>query len=45
MGWTVNNFPLKLILEGIMEGIGDIRYTNGEVLCLSNAKNQPECGL
>ena len=27
-----------------MEGIGEIRNTNGEVVCGSNDKNKPECG-
>ena len=38
MVWTVNNLPLIRSLEGIMEGIGEIRNTNGEVVCGSNDK-------
>ena len=44
MGQTVNHLPLRGNLEGILEGIGDIHYTNGEVVCGSNGKNHPQCG-
>ena len=44
MGQTVNNFPLRGNFEGILEVIGDIRDTNGEVVCVRNFCNQPECG-
>ena len=45
MGQTVNILPLRRILEGILEGIGYTRYTNGEVVCGQNEKNDPECGF
>ena len=45
MGLAVNYFFLRRILEGIMEGIGDLCNNNGEVVCGSNVNNQPECGL
>ena len=41
MGWTVNNFPIRVILEVIMEGIGDIINTDGEVVVGINGNNQP----
>ena len=41
MGCTVNNFPLKGILESIMGGIDEIRNTNGEVVGGINGNNQP----
>ena len=44
MGWAVKHFSLRGSLEGILEGIGYIRNTNGEVVCGSNGNNQPECG-
>ena len=44
MGWTVNDFPLRVILKSVLEGIGDIRNTDGEVLCGSNGNNRTECG-
>ena len=43
MGWQVNNLPLIGILEGLLEGIGDLCNTNGEVVSGINGKNQPEC--
>ena len=43
MGRTVNNYPLRGILEGITEGIVDIRSTHGDMVCGSNIKNNPEC--
>ena len=45
MGWTVNYFFLVGSLGAILEGIGDICDTNGEVVCVSNGVNNPECGL
>ena len=44
MGRTVNNLTLRGSFGGIMEGIDEIRNTNGEVVCDSNGDNQPECG-
>ena len=44
MGYTINNLFLRGILEGIMDGIGEIYDTNDEVVCGSNGNNQPECG-
>ena len=32
MEWTVNNLLLEGRVQGILEGIGDIRNTNGEML-------------
>ena len=43
MGWTVNNFTLGVSLESILECIGDIRDTNGEVVGGSNGNIQTEC--
>ena len=43
MGWKVNGFMLRGSLEGILEVMGDIYDTNGEVLCGSSGNNQPEC--
>ena len=43
MGFQVNNFPLVGIREDIMEGIGDIFNTNGDIVSGSNGNNQPEC--
>ena len=40
MGWTVNNLLLRVSLEGIIEGIGDIQNTNGEVVGGINGNNQ-----
>ena len=42
MGWTVNNLPLKLILEGVMEGIGDMHNINGDMVGGINGNNQKE---
>ena len=36
MGWTVNNLLLIGSLEVILEGVGNIYDTNGEVICESN---------
>ena len=44
MGYTINNLFLRGILEGIMDGIGEIYDTNDEVVCGSNGNNKPECG-
>ena len=44
MGWAVNNLPLRVILQVILEGIGDIRDTNNEVLCGIDENNKPGCG-
>ena len=41
MGWTVNSFLLIGSLEGILEDIGDIQNTNGDVVCGINGNNQP----
>ena len=43
MGWTFNKIPLRGILSGIMESIGDIRNINGDMLGSSNDKNQTKC--
>ena len=43
MGRTVNNLLLRGSLEVTMEGIFDIRNDNGDVVCGSNGKNQPDC--
>ena len=43
MGWSVNNFPFRGILEGILEGIGDIRNTNGDVVGGRDGINNPDC--
>ena len=40
MGWAVNNFLLRVIIEDIMEGIDEIIYANGEVVCGRNGNNQ-----
>ena len=45
MGWKVNNFLLRVSLEVILEGIGDICDANGEVVCVRNGKHQSECGF
>ena len=45
MGCTVNNFFLVGRLECILEVIGDIRDTKGEVVCVSNGNNQPDFGF
>ena len=44
MGLKVNNVPLRGSVEGILEVIGDIHDTNGEVLRGRNDTNYPECG-
>ena len=41
MGRAVNNLRIRGSLDDILEGIGDIRTTNGEVLGGSNGNNQP----
>ena len=41
MWYAVNNYPLRGILEGILEVIGDIRDINGEVVCGNNGNNHP----
>ena len=43
MGWTFNKIPLRGILSGIMESIGDIRNINGDMVGGSNGNNQMEC--
>ena len=43
MGWTVNYFLLRRILEDILEGIGDIYNNIVEVVCVRNGNNNPEC--
>ena len=45
MGLTVNSFPLRGSLVNILEGIGDIRNTNGEVVYGINGNNHPEYGF
>ena len=40
MGWIVNNLPLIVIIEVIMEGIGDIRNINVDMLGGINGNNQ-----
>ena len=43
MGWAVNGFQFQGISEVILEGIGDIRNTNGYLLGGTNGNNQPDC--
>ena len=45
MGLTVNSFPLRGSLVNILEGIGDIRNTNGEVVYGINGNNHPDYGF
>ena len=45
MGWKVYDLLIVGSLEDILEGIGDISYTNGEVVCGSYGNNHPECGF
>ena len=42
MGWTVNNLTLIGGLENIMDGIGEIRNTDGEVVGGSDGVNQTD---
>ena len=44
MGQIVNNFLIRS-LEGILEGVCEIRNTNGDLVCGSNGNNKPDCGL
>ena len=39
MGCTVNNFLLRGIIEGVLEGIVSIHDTNGDVVRVINGKN------
>ena len=41
----VNGLLLRGRLDRILEGIGDICDTNGEVECGSNGNNHPDCGF
>ena len=41
MEWIVNDLLVRGSLEGILEVIGDIRDTNGEVLCGINGNKNP----
>ena len=41
---TVNNLLFRGSLKDILESIGDIRNTNGEVVCDSHENNHTECG-
>ena len=43
MGCTVNNFLLRGIIEGVLEGIVSIHDTNGDVVRVINGKNEPQC--
>ena len=43
MGWLVKNIMLVGGLESILEGISDVRNTNGEVSSVSDSNNQTEC--
>ena len=45
MWWTVKNLSLRGIREGVLEGIGDIRDTNGEVVGGINVNSNPGCGF
>ena len=44
MGLKVNNFLLIGSREVILEGIGDIHNTNGDVLGGINGNNHLDCG-
>ena len=43
MGFKVNNFLIIVIREVILEGIGDIYNTNGDVVSGRNGNNKPDC--
>ena len=43
MGWTVNNFTLRVSIENIQEGISRICNSNGDVVGVSNGKNHMGC--
>ena len=43
MGCKVDDLLIRGSLEVILEGIGDIHNTNGDVVGGINDNNQPEC--
>ena len=44
MWWEFNCLSLRGNLEGILEGVSDIRDTNGEVVCGNLVNIQTEYG-